>query len=151
MEFNRTVFISAPDNAIIINLTASEKGKLTFNASLDSLLRFNTNSLNQDSISLKGKAPIHALPSYVDEENPIVYDEEGKKGMNFEILVNAKVCGGSFNSENGILKIKEADSVVIKVIAHTSFNGFKCEAGTEGKDVDKLCDETLDKYKGEIF
>lgn len=151
VEFSRTVFISAPDNAIIINLTASEKGKLTFNASLDSLLRFNINSLTEDSIILKGKVPIHALPSYEQGENPVVYDDEGKKGMDFEILVNAKVCGGSFNSENGILKVKDADSVVIKVIAHTSFNGFKCEAGTEGKDVEKLCDKTLENIDKKSF
>lgn len=144
VEFSRMVFISAPDNAIIINLTASEKGKLTFDASLDSLLRFKASSLNEDSIILNGKAPIHALPSYEQGENPIVYDDEGKKGMNFEILVNAKVCKGSVNCKNGILKIKEADSVLIKVIAHTSFNGFKCEAGTKGKDVEKLCNETLE-------
>ncbi|BCZ44164.1 alpha/beta hydrolase [Clostridium gelidum] len=149
VEFRRTVFISAPDNAIIINITASEKGKLTFNASLDSLLRFNTDSLNEDSIILKGKAPIHALPSYEEEENPIVYDD--KKGIDFEILVNVKICGGSFNSENGVLKIQEADSVVIKVIAHTSFNGFKCEAGTKGKDVEKRCNETLENIDEKSF
>ena len=151
VQFNRTIFISAPDNGIIINLTASEKGKLTFNASLDSLLRFNTNSLNKDSIVLRGKAPIHALPSYVNEEDSVVYDEENKKGMNFEILVNASICGGSFNSENAILKVKEADSVLIKIIAHTSFNGFKCEAGTEGKDVEKLCNETLENINEKNF
>lgn len=151
VEFNRTVFISAPDNAIVMNLTASEKGKLTFNASLDSLLRFETKSLNENSITLTGKAPIHAAPSYADEENPIIYDEEGKKGMAFQILVDAKVCNGKISSENGILKVQGADSAFIKIIAHTSFNGFKCEAGTEGKDSGKLCSKTLDEIKGKSF
>lgn len=151
VEFNRTLFISAPDNAIVINLTASEKGKLTFNASLDSLLRFETESPNENSITLTGKAPIHAAPSYVDEDNPIIYDEEGKKGMGFQILVHTKVCNGKISSENGILKIEGADSALIKIIAHTSFNGFKCEAGIEGKDPRKLCNETLEKVKEKTF
>lgn len=151
VDFNRTLFISAPDNAIVINLTASEKGKLTFNASLDSLLRFETESLNENLITLTGKAPIHAAPSYVDEENPIIYDEEGKKGMGFQILVHTKVCNGKISSENGILKVEGADSALIKIIAHTSFNGFKCEAGIEGKDPGKLCNETLEKVKDKTF
>ncbi len=151
VDFNRTLFISAPDNAIVINLTASEKGKLTFNASLDSLLRFETESLNENLITLTGKAPIHAAPSYVDEENPIIYDEEGKKGMGFQILVHTKVCNGKISSENGILKVEGADSALIKIIAHTSFNGFKCEAGIEGKDPGKLCNETLEKVKEKTF
>jgi len=151
VEFNRTLFISSPDNAIVINLTASEKGKLTFNASLDSLLRFETESLNENSITLTGKAPIHAAPSYVEEENPIIYDEEGKKGMDFQIVVDAKVSNGKVRSENGVLKIEAADSVLIKIIAHTSFNGFKCEAGIEGKDPGKLCSKTLDEVKEKTF
>lgn len=151
IDFNRTLFISAPDNAIVINLTASEKGKLTFNASLDSLLRFETKSLTENSITLTGKAPIHAAPSYVDEENPIIYDEEGKKGMGFQILVHTKVCNGKISSENGILKVEGADSALIKIIAHTSFNGFKCEAGIDGKDPGKLCNETLEKVKEKTF
>lgn len=151
VEFNRTVFISAPDNAIVINLTASERGKLAFNASLDSLLRFETKSLNENSIILTGKAPIHAAPSYTDEENPIIYDEDAKRGMNFQILVDAKVCNGKISSEDGILKVKGADSAIIKMVAHTSFNGFKCEAGTEGKDVGKLCNETLKKVNVKSF
>lgn len=151
VEFNRTLFISAPDNAIIIDLTASEKGKLTFNASLDSLLRFEAESLNENSITLTGKAPIHAAPSYVDEENPIIYDEEDKKGMDFQIVVDAKVSNGKVRSENGVLKVEGADSVLIKVVAHTSFNGFKCEAGTNGKDFRKICSETLEKVKEKTF
>lgn len=151
VQFNRTVFISAPDNAIVINLTASEKGKLTFNVSLDSLLRFETESLNENSIILTGKAPIHAAPSYVYEENPIIYDEEGKKGMDFQIVVDAKVSNGKVSSENGVLKVEGADSVLIKVVAHTSFNGFKCEAGTDGKDFRKLCSESLEKVKEKTF
>lgn len=151
IEFTRTLFISAPDNAIIINLTASEKGKLSFNASLDSLLRFETKSLGENSIVLKGKAPIHLAPSYADEENPIIYDEEGKRGMDFEILLDAKACNGKISSKNGILKVEGADKVLIKIAAHTSFNGFKCEAGTEGKDPKKLCSQTLEKIKRKTF
>lgn len=143
IEYKRTMFISKPDNIMVIKIESSKEGKLDFDASLDSELRFNISTVNETSIRLKGKAPIHALPSYENNEDPIVYDEENKKGMNFEILLDAKAYGGNISTEDGILRIKEANSVVLKIIAHTSFNGFKCEPGTEGKDVNKLCNETL--------
>lgn len=151
VEYSRTIFISAPDNAIIINISVNKKGGLTFNASLDSLLRFETKSLGENLIALKGKAPIHAAPSYTNEESPIIYDDEGKKGMNFQIIVDTKICNGKINSENGILKVEGADSALIKVIAHTSFNGFKNEPGTEGKDVEILCKQTLERIKDKNF
>lgn len=151
IEFSRTIFISKPDNAIVISITASEKGKLTLNLSLDSLLKFETETLNESSIVLKGKAPIHALPSYESGENPIVYDEDGIRGMNFQVLVDAEICNGSIDSEDGVLKVNQADSVLIKISAHTSFYGFKNEAGTCGKDVKKLCNETLEKIKSKSF
>lgn len=150
-EFNRIIFISAPDNVIIMKFSASEKGKLTFNLTLDSLLRFETKTTVENSIILKGKAPIYALPSYENGDEPIIYDEEGKKGMNFQIQVEAESFNGSISSENGVLKIKDADSVIIKLAAHTSFNGYKCEAGTEGKNVEVLCNEVLTKIKKKSF
>lgn len=150
-EYNREIFSSSPDNAIIIKLTSSSKGKLNFNASFDSLLRFNVESYDDSSIKLKGKAPIHALPSYENGEDPIIYDEEGKMGMNFQILLRGEVQGGEICSKDGILNIKNADSVILKIIAHTSFNGFKNESGTNGKDVDKLVKNTLENIKDKSY
>jgi alpha-L-fucosidase 2 len=155
IEFSREILISKPDNAIVIKLDSSEEGKLNFNVSLDSLLRFHVVSDKESSIKLKGKAPIHALPSYENGENSIVYDEEGQKGMNFQVMVYGEAQEGEIWSKNGVLNIKDATSVVLKIIAHTSFNGFKNEPGTKGKDVDKLIKNTLksieDKSYKEIY
>lgn len=143
IEYRRTILISKPDNIIVIKLEASKDGKLTFDASLDSLLRFNTSTINGKSIALNGKAPIHALPSYENGDNPIIYDEDGKEGMNFKILLDAQSYGGHVSTEDGVIRVENANSVVLKVIAHTSFDGYKCEAGVEGEDIDKLCNDTL--------
>ncbi|WP_143317943.1 glycoside hydrolase family 95 protein [Clostridium sp. HBUAS56017] len=146
-EFNREIFISKIDNAIVIKLDSIEKGKLNFSVSLDSLLRFNVMSDNDFSIKLKGKAPIHALPSYENEDNPIVYDEENKKGMNFQVMVYGEANGGEIWSKDGVLNVRDADSAILKIVAHTSFNGYKNESGTNGKDVDKLIGSALESIK----
>ncbi|MDS0527810.1 glycoside hydrolase family 95 protein [Clostridium sp. SHJSY1] len=150
-EYKRELFISNPDNAIIIKFTSSDKGKLNFKVSLDSLLRFNVESNDDSSIKLKGKAPIYALPSYENDEDPIIYDEEGKRGMDFQVLLIGESEGGKLWSKDGILNIENADSVIFKIIAHTSFNGFKNEPGTNGKDVDKLIKNTLENIKNKSY
>lgn len=151
VKFTRTTFISKPDNIIVVKFAASEKGKITFEASLNSLLRFSTSSIDGSTIQLSGKAPIYALPSYEQGEDPVVYDEEGKKGMNFKVVLAAESNGGEITSSDGVLKVKNADSVILKIIAHTSFNGFKCEAGTNGRDVELLCKNTLENIKDKSY
>lgn len=147
VEYKRTVFISKPDNAIVIKLESNKRGKISFKASLDSLLKFKTISDEENikSIILKGKAPIHALPSYENSENSVVYDQKLKMGMNFEILLTVDTISGEIDNENGVINVKNADEVVIKLVANTSFNGFKKEAGTEGKDPHELCVKDLRK------
>lgn len=141
VQFVREVFISKPSNIIMIKVSCSEKGKLNFKLSLRSLLKYNCININSSSLELRGKAPIKALPSYVDEKDSVIYDDE--KGMNFEVLLEANSTEGNMFSENNYIIFENSDEVILKVAAHTSFNGFKNEAGTYGQDVHKLCKETL--------
>lgn len=150
-EFTRTAFISKPDDAIVMKFDCSKKENITFDASLSSLLRFSVKKLDDTSIQLIGKAPIYALPSYEQGENPIIYDEDNKKGMNFKVVLKAESIGGQIKIEEDSLKVINADSVILKVVAHTSFNGFKSEAGTNGKDVDELCNNTLNNMNKKSY
>lgn len=124
INYKREVFISAPDNAMIIKISADKEKSISFSATLKSLLKSKVNGLNQDTIILKGVTPIGALPSYVNEEESIIYDEEGKLGMRFQVYLKARVTDGNVNVTNGLLNIKEASSVTLVLVANTSFNGF---------------------------
>lgn len=140
-EFIREVFISKPDNVLMIKISCSEKAKLNFKLSLSSLLKYNYININSSSLELRGKAPIKALPSYVDEKESVIYDDE--MGINFEILLESETIGGNAFFEESFIRFESADEVILKVVAHTSFDGFQNEAGIYGKDVHKLCKETL--------
>lgn len=140
IKYKRTTFISKVDDAIVMKIESSEKGKISFIASFDSAIRYNTATENKNSISLSGQAPIHVLPSYEEGENPIVY-EEGK-GIKFKAVLEINSINGQVASHDGILSVDCADEVLIKVIVHTSFNGYKKEAGTEGRDIGYLCENT---------
>lgn len=150
-EYIRSAFISAPHNTMVLKLNASKNGKLNFNIHLDSLLRFKTKTVDNNCIELKGKAPISILPSYVQGDNPIIYDESGKQGMEFKILVNVSLKNGRCTSENGVISVEDSNDVTIKVVSDTSFNGFRNESGTNGKDVDKLCNDELNNILDKTY
>ena len=151
INYKREVFISAPDNAMIIKISADKEKSISFSATLRSLLKSKVNGLNQDTIILKGVTPICALPSYVNEEESIIYDEEGKLGMRFQVYLKARVTEGNVNVTNGLLNIKEASSVTLVLVANTSFNGFDKEPGTEGKDEELLCKSQLKSLEDKSY
>ena len=80
VTYHRELFSSAPDQALIIRLTASQPGALDFSVSLNSPLRSATTSEAQDALYLTGRAPAHVEPPYHQVEPGIVYDdsEDGK-------------------------------------------------------------------------
>lgn len=149
-QYKRTIFISKPDDALIIKIEKLGKEKISFKATFDSLLKYNVfSNESNDSISLVGKVPIHALPSYEDGENPIVYDDQ--KGMNFKNVLKVKVVNGNVKSNDGELIVENSDKAILMLCAYTSFNGFRKEPGTEGKDINKLCRESIDSVYNKSF
>ncbi len=134
VHYQRELFVSAPDQALILNLSASQEKKISFQACLDSLLLHEVHEAANDTIVLRGKAPIRALPVYVDAPEPILYDEEGKRGMDFHIQLEAITEDGTIAVQDGKLVVEHASHVQLILVAHTSYNGFDKEPGTEGVD-----------------
>ena len=135
-RFRRAVFASYPDRVIVVVLTSDKPGRISFDASLDSLLKFKTSPLGRDAIMLTGKGPIHMAPEYLNEADPVHYDPEGRKGMNFNIIVKAIPKGGRTSADASGLHVSDADSVVLLISADTSFNGYDKEPGTQGRDAE---------------
>ena len=151
INYKREVFISAPDNAIIIKLTSDKEKSISFSAALKSLLKSEVYKLDKDTIALKGVTPIKALPGYVNEADDIIYDENGQLGMRFEVQLKSRVTDGNITIKNGIVNIENATDVTLIIVANTSFNGFDKEPGTEGKDEKLLCKTQLEKLKNKSY
>ncbi len=78
VDYTREQFVSAPDQVIIVRLTASKKGALNFTVSTKSPLYYN-NTISDDEIIMKGIAPSHSDPNYVQAlEIPVVYNDPNK-------------------------------------------------------------------------
>ncbi|MCD7932342.1 MAG: glycoside hydrolase family 95 protein [Tannerellaceae bacterium] len=86
ITYEREVFISAPDQLIVVKIRSLQKGKVSFDAALSSLLQ-NKVSATDSRLVMKGDAPVHVDPNYLgDTEAPVRYiDQEGNRGMRFEV------------------------------------------------------------------
>ena len=150
--YHRSLFISAPDQAIIIRLTASRPASLSLGVSLSSPLRSTTVCQGQSSLLLTGRAPRHVEPNYCATEPAIIYDDaEDGEGMRCAATLRAVVDGGSVESGSGTLSIHLADTVTLYVTAATSFSGFDRSPSREGKNPIELAQSVLENVAAKPF
>jgi len=96
IEYTREVFVSDPDQAIVIHLTASQQGKINFTAKL-ARLKASTKSASDHRLILNGKL-----------------------GVEYEAHLQPVVNGGSVVCADGELKVSDADEVTLLVVGLTS-------------------------------
>ncbi|MEO6176293.1 MAG: glycoside hydrolase family 95 protein [Flavobacterium circumlabens] len=146
VNYQREIFASAPAQCIVIKLSADQIQKLSVVIDAASLLR-NEKSIQNQSLVLKGKAPSHADPSYIDyNKEPIVYDDvTGCRGMRFELIIKPVIKDGEISYDGNKLIIKKASEIVLFVSAATSFNGFDKCPDSQGKEEHQLAESPLKK------
>ncbi|WP_129843566.1 glycoside hydrolase family 95 protein [Streptomyces sp. RFCAC02] len=107
VRHQREVFASAPDQAIVVRLTADAPGAVSFTAALDGPLAERTASPAADTIALHGRGgDMGDVPGQV----------------RFTALVRA-VCeggGADVRSADGVLTVTGADAVTLLITAGTS-------------------------------
>ena len=145
VNYKREVFASAPDQVIVIKLSASKAKQLHVTFSTRSQLRYHIKVISNNEISLNGKAPSHVSPSYVGyDKEPVVYaDTTGCKGMRFNLLLKATSKDGIITADTSGITVTHATEIILMVSAATSFNGFNKCPDTEGKDEQKIAAEYL--------
>jgi alpha-L-fucosidase 2 len=130
--FSREIFASFPDQVVVMRLTCSQQGRLSFTARLSSLLKYVIAS-EGDTLILKGKCPAHIEPSYRGEmPDAVVYSDD--EGMTFEIHLRALAEGGTVIVDKDAIRVSDADTVTLMISAATSFNGFEKSPGREGRN-----------------
>jgi alpha-L-fucosidase 2 len=107
--YTREAFVSAPDQAIVIRFTASEKAKVTFDAWLSRPERATVQSDGPHGVLLTGQ---------LNDGN------NGNTGMKFEARLRITANGGSITTDGDRLRIENADEAILFVTAATDFQGF---------------------------
>lgn len=138
VTFTREIFASFPDNAIFVKITASKSKALNFKVEM-TCPHYNKTIIAADNqLVLKGNA------------NNYPYDYYEKKGnfkyptskINFESRLQVQNTDGTLEVNNNAIEVKNASSVVLKLVAATNFVNYN--------DISANAAERCDKYQKAI-
>lgn len=110
VTYKREVFASQPDQVIVMKLTASELGKLTFSAGIDGPLQKTMKVLDKNTLEMTGLSGSH-------------------EGVTGQVKFNARVkilnSGGSSAAGSGKIDVTKANEVLILISIATNFVDYK--------------------------
>ncbi|MBN2164780.1 MAG: glycoside hydrolase family 95 protein [Marinilabiliaceae bacterium] len=128
VKYKREYFASFPNDVIIINITATGKGNISFNTTFESVHEINNIfKFNDNTLGLNVKV------------------EDGV--MKGTALMNVSINGGTIITDNNFIKVSKANSATIKLVANTNYISYK----EVGADPLKKAEESLKKVAGLNF
>lgn len=131
-HYRREVFASYPDRVVVVRLTASQPGSVSFKAWLTSPhTKIESLALDQTTLALRGQPA------------DCVFEKSGEPPvgsvLRFEARLQAIIAKGSIQAEGNVLKVENADSVTLLLAAATSYVDFE---ETDGDPV-AACGNTI--------
>jgi alpha-L-fucosidase 2 len=128
VQYSREAFCSYPDQVMVMKLSATEKGMLTFDVGLE---RPQTSA----DIHFKGDNSIE-MTGQMDEP-------EGHEGLKYACLLNVEIQGGVLKKKNGLYHIENADCVILRITAGTNYNGLSSYPNylSDENPSDKIADQ----------
>lgn len=119
VTFRREVFISYPDQALVVRITADQSHQLTFSVGLDSpQTGTKVESTADDALQLTGQIQPRQNPPFSWTGS---WDQPG---LRFAAVLKVLPQGGSVHAANGHLEISNANSVTIIFSNATSFKNY---------------------------
>jgi alpha-L-fucosidase 2 len=135
VRFERTAFASAPDQAIVLRLSASKPRALNLTVALDGALAKSVDARGHDRLVLSGKAPNHvAGAGHPGSEKPVTFSDAAGEGMYFAVAVQARPEDGEVHVREGCLEIRNATGCDLILTAATGYRGYDQKPDT-GLDV----------------
>ncbi|MDR3751172.1 MAG: glycoside hydrolase family 95 protein [Terracidiphilus sp.] len=125
VAFVRTVFASAPDQAIVLRLSASKPGALNATIWMDGALARSVEPVGGKRLLLTGKAAKHvAGAGHPGSETPLVFSEVPGEGMFYAAVLDANAEGGRIAVDGKKLHIHGATTCTIVLTAATGYRGY---------------------------
>ena len=123
----RRVFASHPDNVVVVQLRTDAPGGMTLTVALDRPAGFETVTIGDDGLAMRGRA------SHGDAH----------KGVWYEGRLRAVVEDGTVVAADGRLRVEGASQVVLYIAAATDYNMADPFVPLE-RDLGAVCAATLD-------
>jgi alpha-L-fucosidase 2 len=108
VTYHREIFVSAPDQAVVVRLSASRPAAINFAATFDRPERFSVSADGDKGLVMTGQ-----LNNGTDGN-----------GMKYAARLRALNKGGEVSVDDKLLVVKKADEVVLLVTAATDYKGF---------------------------
>jgi alpha-L-fucosidase 2 len=145
VEFERTAFSSAPDQAIVLRITASKPGQLNATIWMDGPLVKSVEAVGGNRLLLTGKAAKHvAGAGHPGSENPAVFSDAPGEGMYYSAVLQTNVEGGEVSANGDKLHIHGATACTIVLTAATGYRGFEQKPDTPQAQVTERASRQLD-------
>ena len=137
VKYERTVFASQADKVIVVRLTASKKGALSFDVNFDSQLKW------QGTVwSEREGRPVYELAAVVEG-----VEQEGiKAGLNAECRVSV-TSDGQLKRGADKLSVANGTTATLYITAATNFVNYRDVSGNPVKKNN----ETLDALQGKTY
>ena len=109
VEFERTAFSSAPDQAIVLRVSAGKPGQLNATLWMDGPLVKAVQTVGDNRLLLTGKAAKHiAGAGHPGSENPVVLSDVPGEGMYYAALLQVNAEGGRVSAHGDRLVVTGA-------------------------------------------
>src|SRR6266481_3069938 len=108
VTFTREMFVSAPDQVIVLRLSADRSKEISFEARLDRPERFETSGDGQNGLLMSGQLD----------------DGLGGGGVRYAARVRALKRGGEVSVRQNVLRVRNADEALLIIAAATDYQGF---------------------------
>jgi len=109
VHYEREAFVSKPDEAMVLKITADEAAAVSLDILLDRPERAETVSMGQDGLLMWGQ---------------LKDGFETDKGVRFASRVRVVPQEGKISSRDGVIRIRDADSVLIYLTAAVKIKSF---------------------------
>ena len=132
VRFSREMFATAPDQVIVLRLTASRSKQISFDLRLDRPERFETTGDGDNGLLMTGQLD----------------DGLGGKGVRYVARVRVLNRGGNVGLQGNVLSVNRANEVVLLIAAGTDYQGF---GGRQTKDPLAATLDDLNKAEKKSF
>jgi alpha-L-fucosidase 2 len=111
VAYAREVFVSAPDQVLVVRLTADQSKHLTFSIALDRPQDAQTEVVSPERIDMTGRL--------------------GADGLSFQASLKVSAEGGRLEADPERVAVEKADAVTLVLAAATSYRGVDPRAACE--------------------
>ena len=148
IRYEREAFISHPAGVVVVRMSADRRETITSRIVLRSPHPGAAGRANGSAMWLSGRAPLHAAPSYLDEDAPVIYDAE--RGLPFHVELAAIAEHGQIRADGTALVVEQADSLLLLITVASGFSAYDASPA-EPAALAERCEEMLRSARAQSY